>query len=111
MNPQDDLPGPDDYGFLDEWENEAQKQSDPLAENPLDTFSDMLYAVEQQIEGIAPISPTPPDLPPDILPDESGEEKEEAPSDEDKVDLPRPAEGGTVDIGPSWGAKLPVKSF
>jgi len=111
MNPQDNLPGPDDYGFLDEGENEAQKQSDPLAKNPLDPLSDMLDTAEQQIEGTAPISPTPPDLPPEVSPDESDKEKEEAPSDTDKdddkdnIDLSTLTEERSVDIGPSWGAK------
>jgi hypothetical protein len=110
MNPQDNLPGSDDYGFLDEWENEAQQQPDPLAKNPLDPLSDMLDTAEQQIEGTAPINPAPPDLPPDVSPDESDKAKEEAPSDmgeegdKDNVDFPRLTEGGTADIGPSWGA-------
>jgi hypothetical protein len=106
MNPQDNLPGPDDYGFLDEWDNEAAKQFDPLAENPLDPLSNILDAAEQQIEGTTPIGPQPPDIPPDVFPDKPNEENDETPSDkgkdEDEADSQTPAPEGTTDIRLNW---------
>jgi len=107
MNPQDNQPGPDDYGFLDAWENEAQQQSDPLANNLLDLLDDMLDMAEQHIEGAAPIDPTPTDLPPGVSRDES-EEEEVGPSDIDTVgdtdnlDIHRLAGEGIVDASVGW---------
>ena len=107
MNPKDNLPGPDDYGFLDEWENETEKHYDPLAENPLDPLSNILDTAQQQIEGTAPIAPIPPDIPTDVFPDKPNDENEEATSDMDKdnvkdnAEFPTPTEKHSLDVGPS----------
>lgn len=108
MYPQDNLPSPNDFGFLDVWENEAAKQFDPLADNPLDPLSNILNAAEQHIEDTTPIGHQPPDILLDVFPEKTNEDNDEISPDTvrsvGEADLHTLGPEGTTEIERSWSS-------